>query len=132
MRRRSRCPARLAPPLVGADAPARKARGLVHPHGPGLETLGELYPAEDGLPDRVGEGGQALAHRLADLAGAVQRIHSSYGEPLKVEELAVLARLSEYQLARRIKALFGITPAQLMESLLHDLRIKYVEECKKG
>jgi AraC-like DNA-binding protein len=51
---------------------------------------------------------------LADLAGAVQRIHSSYGEPLKVEELAVLARLSEYQFARRIKALFGITPAQLI------------------
>ena len=44
----------------------------------------------------------------------MQRIHSSYGEPLKVEELAVLARLSEYQFARRIKALFGITPAQLI------------------
>ena len=51
---------------------------------------------------------------LADLAGAVRRIHSSYGEPLKVEELAVLARLSEYQFGRRIKALFGITPAQLI------------------
>jgi AraC-like DNA-binding protein len=57
----------------------------------------------------------APAHEsLADLAGAVQRIHSSCREPLKVEELAALARLSEYQLGRRIKALFGITPAQLV------------------
>jgi AraC-like DNA-binding protein len=51
---------------------------------------------------------------LADLAEAVRRIHEAYGEPLKVEELAVLAHLSEYQFGRRIKALFGITPAQLI------------------
>ena len=51
---------------------------------------------------------------LADLAGAVRRIHSSFGEQLKVEELAALAHLSAYQFARRIKALFGITPAQLI------------------
>ena len=51
---------------------------------------------------------------LADLAGAVRRIQEAYGQPLKVEELAVLARLSEYQFGRRIKALFGITPAQLI------------------
>jgi AraC-like DNA-binding protein len=51
---------------------------------------------------------------LADLAGVVQHIHSAYGESLKVEELAALARLSEYQFGRRIKALFGITPAQLV------------------
>jgi AraC-like DNA-binding protein len=51
---------------------------------------------------------------LADLAGAVRRIHTAYDEPLRVEELAVLARLSEYQFGRRIKTLFGITPAQLV------------------
>jgi AraC-like DNA-binding protein len=51
---------------------------------------------------------------LADLAGAVRRIHEAYDRPLKVEELAILARLSEYQFGRRIKALFGITPAQLI------------------
>jgi AraC-like DNA-binding protein len=51
---------------------------------------------------------------LADLAGAVRRIHVAYDEPLKVEELAALSRLSEYQFGRRIKALFGITPAQLI------------------
>jgi AraC-like DNA-binding protein len=51
---------------------------------------------------------------LADLAEAVRRIHVSYGEPLKVERLAALAHLSPYQFARRVKALFGITPAQLV------------------
>lgn len=51
---------------------------------------------------------------LADLAEAVRRIHEAYAGPLKVEELAALARLSEYQFSRRIRALFGITPAQLV------------------
>ena len=51
---------------------------------------------------------------LADLAEAVRRIHEAYGRSLRVEELAALARLSEYQFARRIRALFGITPAQLV------------------
>ena len=79
-------------------------------------------PVRDAVDAVVGLGGTsrdvhapASGHEsFADLAGAVQRIHSSFEEPLKVEELAVLARLSEYQFGRRIKALFGITPAQLI------------------
>jgi len=51
---------------------------------------------------------------LAELADVVRRIHETYDRPLKVEELATLAHLSAYQLARRIKALFGLTPAQLI------------------
>jgi len=51
---------------------------------------------------------------LADLADVLRRIREEFDGPLKVEELASLAHLSEYQLARRVKSLFGITPAQLI------------------
>jgi AraC-like DNA-binding protein len=51
---------------------------------------------------------------LAELAGVLRRIHEEYAQPLKVEEFAALAHLSEYQLGRRVRALFGMTPAQLV------------------
>ena len=56
----------------------------------------------------------AGSESLAEVAVVLQRIHEEFSGPLKVEELAALAHLSEYQLARRIRALFGITPAQLV------------------
>ena len=49
-----------------------------------------------------------------DLARAVQRIHEEYAEPLRVEDLAAEAQLSAYQFTRRIRALFGLTPGQLL------------------
>jgi AraC-like DNA-binding protein len=67
-----------------------------------------------GLVGTSRDVGAPAGEPLADLAGAVHRIHAAYGEPLKVEELAARARLSPYQFSRRIKALFGITPAQLV------------------
>ncbi len=51
---------------------------------------------------------------LAEVAAVLRRVHEELAQPLKVEELAALAHLSEYQLGRRIKTLFGITPAQLV------------------
>jgi AraC-like DNA-binding protein len=56
----------------------------------------------------------AGAESLAELAEVVRRIHEELSGTLKVDELAAVAHLSEYQLGRRIKALFGITPAQLI------------------
>ncbi len=56
----------------------------------------------------------AGAESLAELAEVVRHIREAYDRPLKVEELAALAHLSEYQLGRRIKALFGLSPAQLV------------------
>jgi AraC-like DNA-binding protein len=56
----------------------------------------------------------ASGESLTDLAEVLRRIHQEYAGPLRVEELAAIAHLSEYQLGRRIKALFGITPAQLI------------------
>jgi len=67
-----------------------------------------------GLVGTSRDVGAPASESLADLAGAVHRIHAAFSEPLKVEELAALARLSPYQFSRRIKALFGITPAQLV------------------
>jgi AraC-like DNA-binding protein len=67
-----------------------------------------------GLVGTSRDVGAPAREPLADLAEAVHRIHTACGEPLKVEELAALAHLSPYQFSRRIKTLFGITPAQLV------------------
>jgi AraC-like DNA-binding protein len=51
---------------------------------------------------------------LEDLAGAVRHIREHYDRPLRVEALAAMARLSRYRFTRRIRLLFGLTPAQLI------------------
>jgi AraC-like DNA-binding protein len=51
---------------------------------------------------------------LRDLAGAVRHIQEHYDRPLRVESLAAMARLSPYRFTRRIRLLFGLTPAQLI------------------
>jgi len=51
---------------------------------------------------------------MEDLAEAVRHIREHYDRPLRVSDLAALAHLSEYRFARRIRALFGLTPAQLV------------------
>lgn len=58
--------------------------------------------------------GAAEDPSLADLSAAVERIHREMDRPLRVDELAATARLSTYRFNRRIKALFGLTPAQLL------------------
>jgi len=54
------------------------------------------------------------ARSLEDLAETVLHIQEHYAEPLRVDRLAAMARMSPYQLTRRIRALFGLTPAQLI------------------
>ena len=73
----------------------------------------------------------AAESAMEDLAGAVLHIREHYDRPLRVADLAALARLSEYRFARRIRALFGLTPAQLViktridaaRAMLQDTRI---------
>jgi AraC-like DNA-binding protein len=86
------------------------------------EVVGLVGTSRDArLP--AGEGGS-----LADLAEAVRMIRANLTEPLRVDRLASLAHLSPYQFTRRVKALFGVTPAQLIiatrvdaaRRLLHD------------
>ncbi len=56
----------------------------------------------------------AAESAMEDLAAAVRHVRENYDRPLRVAELAALARLSEYRFARRIRSLFGLTPAQLV------------------
>jgi PAS domain S-box-containing protein len=84
---------------VTSKLPLRDERGAV---------IGVLGTSRDVHAPAAG------SESLAELAGVVRHIHEAYDRPLKVEELAARARLSEYQLARRVKALFGLSPAQLV------------------
>lgn len=56
----------------------------------------------------------AGAETWHDLARAVRRIHEEYTDPLRVEDLAADAGLSAYQFTRRIRAIFGLAPGQLL------------------
>jgi AraC-like DNA-binding protein len=51
---------------------------------------------------------------MGRLAQAVWHLQEHYGEPLRVADLAERAGLSLYQLARRIRLVFGLTTAQLI------------------
>ncbi|HPW55430.1 MAG: AraC family transcriptional regulator [Thermoanaerobaculaceae bacterium] len=51
---------------------------------------------------------------LAGVVAAVDTIRQRFAESLRVEDLAAEAGLSIYQLTRRVRAVFGLTPAQLI------------------
>jgi AraC-like DNA-binding protein len=77
----------------------------------------------------------AAESAMEDLAEAVLHIREHYDRPLRAADLAALAHLSEYRFARRIRALFGLTPAQLViktridtaRGMLQDTRISVGE-----
>ena len=54
------------------------------------------------------------AAALDDLAAAIATLRERFAEPLRVADLAARAGLSPFQLTRRLRALFGLTPAQLL------------------
>lgn len=54
------------------------------------------------------------AASMAGVARAVREVRERFGRPLRVERLAALAGLSSWQFGRRIRRLFGLTPAQLV------------------
>ena len=56
----------------------------------------------------------AAGAAMADLAAALRHVREHVDRPLRVAELAALAHLSKYRFARRVRALFGLTPAQLV------------------
>lgn len=53
----------------------------------------------------------------SQVAQAVRRIHTEYGEPLRVAELARRAGLSAYQFERRMKRIFHISAGQLIQKV---------------
>ncbi|HVN74809.1 MAG TPA: AraC family transcriptional regulator [Thermoanaerobaculaceae bacterium] len=56
----------------------------------------------------------AAESSMEELAEAVRHIRDHFDRPLRVADVAALAHLSEYRFARRIRAVFGLTPAQLV------------------
>jgi AraC-like DNA-binding protein len=76
--------------------------------GAGGRVLGLVGTSRDVQTPAEGPEG------FADLAEAVRTIQVEFHRPLRVESLAALARISPWQLTRRIRALFGLTPAQLI------------------
>ena len=51
---------------------------------------------------------------LQNLVGTIRHIHENFDQPLRVAKLAAMAGMSGYQFTRRIRLLFGLTPAQLI------------------
>ena len=65
---------------------------------------------------------------LADLASALALLRQRTDRPPSVAELAADAQLSTYQLRRRVQALFGLTPAQLITKTRIDAACRMLRE----
>lgn len=65
---------------------------------------------------------------LDDFAEAVRLIHERVRNPLRVDELADAAGLSAYQFGRRIRRLFGLTPARLITRVRVDAACRMLQE----
>jgi AraC-like DNA-binding protein len=51
---------------------------------------------------------------LEDVATVAETIQRQYSRPIRVDELAASVGLSAYQLNRRVRAIYGVTAAQLL------------------
>jgi len=74
---------------------------------------------------------QAANERSADfsqVASAVHRIQTQYGEPLKVRDLARRAGLSAYQFEQRMRRIFQITAGQLIQKVRMDAAVQRLRE----
>ena len=74
---------------------------------------------------------QAANERSADfsqVAEAVRRIQTQYGEPLTVRELARQAGLSVYQFEQRIRRIFQITAGQLIQKVRMDAAVQRLRD----
>jgi AraC-like DNA-binding protein len=74
---------------------------------------------------------QAANERSADfsqVAGAVRRIQTQYGEPLKVRDLARRAGLSQYQFEQRMRRIFQITAGQLIHKVRMEAAVQRLRE----
>jgi AraC-like DNA-binding protein len=74
---------------------------------------------------------QAVNERSEDysqVAQAVRRIHTEFGEPLRVAELARRAGLSAYQFERRMKRIFHISAGQLIQKVRLEAALQRLRE----
>lgn len=58
------------------------------------------------------------------LAAVIEHIHTHYDQPLKLQELAAMARLSEYQFEQRIRKIFAITAGQFIQKVRMDAAVR--------
>ncbi len=70
--------------------------------------VGSAGTSRDVRPPAVDEGS------VEDLAAVLELVRRQYARPLRVADLAATARMSVYQLSRRLRALLGLTPTQLV------------------
>jgi len=61
-------------------------------------------------------------------AEAVRLVQESLQRPLRVQELAATANLSVYQFSRRVRELFGLTPARLVTKIRIDAARRMLRE----
>lgn len=91
-------------------------------HGSDGRIIGLAGTSRDVHPPGAG------AVSMEDLAETVRHIQERYGDPLRVETLAAMARMSAYQLNRRVRALFGLTPVQLIIKTRVDAARRMLQE----
>lgn len=68
---------------------------------------------------------------MGRLAQAVTYVQNHFQEPLRATELATLAGLSAYQLARRLRWIFGLTTAQLIAKTRLDAARRLLAESRE-
>ena len=66
----------------------------------------------------------------SSLAAVLQHIHAHYDQPLKIQELAGMAKLSDYQFEQRIRKIFAITAGQFIQKVRMDAAVRRLRETK--
>lgn len=84
--------------------------------GPGGEVIGLAGFSRDLETPGIGE-----SRVRPEVATVVSYIQTNYAAELRVERLAEMAGMSTYQLSQRIRAIFGLTPAQLIAKTRIDI-----------
>jgi AraC-like DNA-binding protein len=64
----------------------------------------------------------------SSLAAVLQHIHAHYDQPLKIRELAGMAKLSDYQFEQRIRKIFAITAGQFIHKVRMDAAVRRLRE----
>jgi len=68
----------------------------------------------------------------AQIAEALQRIRTQYGEPLQVRDLARRAQLSVYQFEQRIRRIFHVTAGQLIQKVRMEAAVARLAETEES
>jgi PAS domain S-box-containing protein len=70
----------------------------------------------------------ATGEDYPSLAAVVRHIQEHYNEPLKLPELAQMARLSTYQFEQRMRRIFAITAGQFIHKIRMDAAVRRLRE----